>query len=210
MSELLEQLNGKISDANERLKSLKIEVTALSEQLEQARREEAAARMNRQPNIKDLRDLVIALQADIAGTQRAWDMQSRELNCLQVDRKEELAKIGQSLEPILRAEFNDISREIYSLLYEVAKKLPELKAKVPEINSAMKAVDSFNKEIGRGVTNHTSQPLIGLCSAVHEGLLKALEYPFPEKTFDDKDLPMQSVLVQALRSGRGGWRLRIP
>jgi DNA repair exonuclease SbcCD ATPase subunit len=206
----LEQLDGKISDAKERLKSLKLEVTTLSEQLEQTRMEEAAARMNRQPDIKALRDRVIELQADIAGTQRAGDLQVRELSNLQLQRKEELAKIGQGREPILQAEADEIAGEIYGLLYEAAKRLGELKARGPELESAMKALDAYNKEVGLEVPPHNIQKLTVLCSALHSGILKALESPFPEKPLEGKDLPTQTALVQALRNGSGGWRLRIP
>jgi DNA repair exonuclease SbcCD ATPase subunit len=210
MNELLEELDGKISKATERLKTLKLEVSSLSEQLEQARMEEAAARMNRQPDIKALRDRVIELQADIAGTQRAWEMQVSELSSLQLERKGELAKIGQAQEPILQAEANEIAGEIYGLLYEAAKQLSELKARGPELESAMKALDAYNKEVGLAVPPHSIQKLRGLCAALHLGILKALEYPFPAASLDGKDLPAQEALVQALRAGSGGWRLRIP
>jgi chromosome segregation ATPase len=193
MNAHLEELDSTISEGKERLKTLRVEASNVSERLEVARNAEAAAIVSGQSNISKLRKDVIELQAAIVGTQRAWGLQSAILEELEREKRRELRKMGEAQEPELRAEVNKMAADLYGLLAGAIAKTMDLRAKVRELRAALKMQ-------GPSVEQKAKQ-LEFLCNALEDSLGQSLSSHFPVAIFATGELPSVESLKKSLRKG---------
>jgi len=187
---ILENIQKKINDAENRLAEVKQELTKLKTLLEEKRKEQGAAIVS-DKDAEKLGKEFMALQTQISGAEEAGAQLLETLRDLRDQKTRELRSINRGMSEEDKSEIMLIETDIYALIAQAANRLPDLSKKRFEYISHLQAAGSQN--VRDEVRN-----ILFLLELLQKELPKLLDI-FPIQILVRGDLPSPQTIRSKLK-----------